>query len=633
MVPEIDLVLVFRSSSGKVLSKPQARENTRQAEQQYTRLLDVLKKGGLRAVGKRGEREGQLLVLVSCRKSTLGRLVQRERYSDFLCGLPSANLSEARDLDSTGCRPLTISLDKIKDQFGEAVALYFAFLSFYTNFLLFISAVGVFFYFFALPYASVYSSILLLWSVTFVEWWRIKQRILSVQWGTRGSFRVEKRRAQYTNLSWWRKDLRMIASLPVILLFAAILAVVLTGIFIFEAFVTQLYTGPGHRFISFSPTILFFLSVPHLLSIYHTYAVKFTNWENHAHQSTHDASLTIKTFSLSAIVAYLGLALSAFVYVPGQRPLETNGINARSKLSATRLQDQMFAFTVTNQVVNTFLEIGLPFVLRAVESVRSGRGLTFAGPSVGTSGAGNGNGNSKKKRVMFEDQASEGSAAEHANHEEEREFMERRDGHPFGYVALWSTIWPLAPVMSLLNNWLELRSDAFKIAVHTRRPMPMRTDTIGPWLESLTFLTWLAALTNSALVYLFRPQDHCKPLRTSLQHDHRHLSGPEAPARQMLGSALLIALAASHGYIILRVLVRHTLERCLWRGSAEEREAERVETVVKEQYLKSLGVADVVNVEAREKAAAAVGEVDQEESSLFWAHDEGLDELTRTKDA
>ena len=79
MAPQVDLVLVFRSSPGKVLSKPQARENARQATQQYTRLLDVLKQGGLRAVGKRGERDGQLLVLVSCPRSTLVRLAQRER--------------------------------------------------------------------------------------------------------------------------------------------------------------------------------------------------------------------------------------------------------------------------------------------------------------------------------------------------------------------------------------------------------------------------------------------------------------------------------------------------------------------------------------------------------------------------
>ena len=81
MAPQVDLVLVFRSSPGKVLSKPQARENARQATQQYTRLLDVLKNGRLQVVGKRGEQAGQLLVLVHCPDSTLNRLVQRERYA------------------------------------------------------------------------------------------------------------------------------------------------------------------------------------------------------------------------------------------------------------------------------------------------------------------------------------------------------------------------------------------------------------------------------------------------------------------------------------------------------------------------------------------------------------------------
>jgi hypothetical protein len=39
--------------------------------------------------------------------------------------------------------------------------------------------------------------------------------------------------------------------------------------------------------------------------------------------------------------------------------------------------------------------------------------------------------------------------------------------------------------MCLINNWLELRSDAFKMTYHTRRPVPSRVDTIGPWLENL----------------------------------------------------------------------------------------------------------------------------------------------------
>ena len=137
---------------------------------------------------------------------------------------------------------------------------------------------------------------------------------------------------------------------------------------------------------------------------------------------------------------------------------ERDGVSARSKLNPKRLQDQMFAFTVTNQVVNTFLEIGLPFILRAVASARSGKGLSLAAPAAGASSS---NGNSKKKRVMFEDQSAHSEAEQLAN-EEEREFMDRVKREvalpayylftdysemvtQFGYVSLWSTIWPLAP--------------------------------------------------------------------------------------------------------------------------------------------------------------------------------------------
>lgn len=257
------------------------------------------------------------------------------------------------------------------------------------------------------------------------------------------------------------------------------------------------------------PTVLFLLLVPRVLAVYHKFAVRFTDWENHSHQSSHDASLTIKTFSLSAIVAYGGLALSAFVYVPfGEQVMsfvqiylfhtetpvhktaktwastmltsissatpaakaavdegmkaynatsaehlwEMDGESARGKLNPTRLQDQMFAVTVTNQIIGTFLEIGLPYVTRAVDSLRSGKGLTLAQNAAGA----------KKKRVQFEDDAAaRAEVVENVNAVEEREFLDRVRREvalpeytlfadysemvtQFGHVALWSTIWPLA---------------------------------------------------------------------------------------------------------------------------------------------------------------------------------------------
>ena len=100
------------------------------------------------------------------------------------------------------------------------------------------------------PYSPIYSILIAIWSIFFVEWWRVRERILSLRFGTRGSFKVEKRRFQYkAGMSWWVRELRVLASVPVILLFAGILGAILTGIFVFEAFVTELYTGPGEQLI------------------------------------------------------------------------------------------------------------------------------------------------------------------------------------------------------------------------------------------------------------------------------------------------------------------------------------------------------------------------------------------------
>jgi anoctamin-10 len=73
----------------------------------------------------------------------------------------------------------------------------------------------------------------------------------------------------------------------------------------------------------------------------------------------------------------------------------------------------------------------------------------------------------------------------------------------FGYLVLFSSVWPLAPVGFFMNNWIELRSDFLKICVDHQRPAPIRSDGIGPWVASLESLTWLGSISSAAIVHLF----------------------------------------------------------------------------------------------------------------------------------
>jgi len=145
-------------------------------------------------------------------------------------------------------------------QFGEEVALYFSFLSFYAKSLWFPAGLGVLFFFLSKPYSVIYSGLLCLWSVTFVEWWRIRERVIAIRWGSQGARAVEKRRPEFIASSkhddpdvedfpWYVREGRTAAGIPVILVFALMLAGLNTAIFTFEAFITILYTGPLNQYI------------------------------------------------------------------------------------------------------------------------------------------------------------------------------------------------------------------------------------------------------------------------------------------------------------------------------------------------------------------------------------------------
>lgn len=61
----------------------------------------------------------------------------------------------------------------------------------------------------------------------------------------------------------------------------------------------------------------------------------------------------------------------------------------------------------------------------------------------------------------------------------------------FGYVVLFSSAFPLAAVCALVNNIIEIRSDAFKLCSGFQRPFGCRVDGIGQW-QVRSWWVWTA---------------------------------------------------------------------------------------------------------------------------------------------
>lgn len=55
----------------------------------------------------------------------------------------------------------------------------------------------------------------------------------------------------------------------------------------------------------------------------------------------------------------------------------------------------------------------------------------------------------------------------------------------FGYVVLFSSAFPLAAMCALINNIIEIRSDALKLCTGLQRPFGQRVENIGQWQVSV----------------------------------------------------------------------------------------------------------------------------------------------------
>lgn len=54
----------------------------------------------------------------------------------------------------------------------------------------------------------------------------------------------------------------------------------------------------------------------------------------------------------------------------------------------------------------------------------------------------------------------------------------------FGYVVLFSSVYPISALWAVLNNIVEIRADAFKLCKVYQRPMGKRVKDIGAWQVS-----------------------------------------------------------------------------------------------------------------------------------------------------
>uniref|UniRef100_A0A7N6FI63 Anoctamin n=1 Tax=Anabas testudineus TaxID=64144 RepID=A0A7N6FI63_ANATE len=70
----------------------------------------------------------------------------------------------------------------------------------------------------------------------------------------------------------------------------------------------------------------------------------------------------------------------------------------------------------------------------------------------------------------------------------------------FGFITLFVASFPLAPLLALINNIIEVRVDAWKLTTQFRRPVAAKAHSLGAWEEILSGIAILSVVTNAFIV-------------------------------------------------------------------------------------------------------------------------------------
>jgi hypothetical protein len=380
-----------------------------------------------------------------------------------------------------------VDVDAIKDYFGEKVALYFAWLEFYTHWLILPTAIGVVCGILMLASDSdklnvgymtvgewsliVFAFLLSLCSTLFDQLWIRKQSVLAWRWGVTDYQKVEEQRAGFKGqmeydpitgkikkINHSNLSLRKLLAALVSIFFVGLVVAAVTGLLIYKAILTTSKDSSSARTIGFLNAI----QIKVFNYIYRYVARVLNNWENYETQSEYMNALVVKLFSFQFINSYISLFYIAFL---------------KSHFEGCTENDCLYDLTIQLSSIY-FINLGLNLIELGLPVIKS-----------------------KLKHRKFKNQVL--SPEEHqsclAGYDEPLDdYMEIVIG--YGYLVLFGVAFPFTPLISLFLCLVEMKVDSFKLCKISKRPFPDKDSSIGIWLNVTQAIAVAGVITNVAVL-------------------------------------------------------------------------------------------------------------------------------------
>ncbi|KAI3979524.1 hypothetical protein MKX01_001716 [Papaver californicum] len=391
-------------------------------------------------------------------------------------------------------------IDEIYSYFGTKVATYFAFLGMYTRWIIFPAGFGLIlqlidfgpWQLFMLPIFFIF---LISWAVLFFQFWKRKNSALLFRWQSsvgadqgckfsdtekssapsqedfikKPTIDKTKEKEALRRAEWFGHLLRFRNDAMVIM---SIICLQLP----FELAYAHLYEVMESDTLKFGLTAIYLFTIQYLTRIGGRVSVRLIKYENNGSSESRADSLVYKVFGLYFMQSYIGVFYHALLH----RNFKT-------------LRQVLIQRLIVSQVFENLLENSIPYLkysykkYRAVRKKKHENGLSTGRSQVIP--------RVEKEYLKPAYSASIGEELEDGLFDD---FLEL--ALQFGMIMMFACAFPLAFSFAALNNMTEIRTDALKLLVMLKRPVPRNAATIGAWLNIFQFLIVMSICTNCVLL-------------------------------------------------------------------------------------------------------------------------------------
>ena len=393
--------------------------------------------------------------------------------------------------------------DLIKNYFGEKIGLYFKFLGHYTNWLLLPGLIGLalqlvvlFTGDFSHPTVPFFSFFIALWAVLMLEYWKRKEQYTALAWGMTNFEATETERPEYKGeeQNSYIDGSKMIFFAPskaahrsqtailLISLFSFLVLACVIGVFIIRALLYKTSVGSYSSFVasllnSFTITVFNFL--------YSHVSTKLTNFENHRTDTVYEDSMITKLFMFQFVNSYSSFFYLAFV--APYRPTPNDDDGAHANIGECGYDDCMIPLAINLATVygmrltlGNFMEVCLPMILQWYSDRKEDADRTSESGAISTG--------EREYRMPVYDQM-KGTIDDYSEL-----------AIQFGYMTFFLAALPMSAMFAFLNNFVEIKSDAYKLMKNHQRPRPAGAQDIGSWGAIFSVVTTICVVTNAGLI-------------------------------------------------------------------------------------------------------------------------------------